>query len=165
MNSNAHLNDPQLYSQLENEAGDTAIRGHLLACAACREEVDTLRNSLLNFRTAATNYSLLHAPTRLRMNLAPERRFFTVTRAAWATGLVAAMALCTASVSLIHKTPAAVQPVVTASAAGTARPADAQSDDALLQDIDSDLSTSVPPSLQPLDVTSASETNATSSSN
>jgi hypothetical protein len=162
---NAHLNDPQLYSQLENETPDTAIQQHLAACAVCRDEVDTMRDSLLNFRTAATNFSLLHAPTRLRAASAPAHRFFTVTRTAWATGLVAAMALCTASVSLIRKTPPPMQPVVTATTASSPKPADTQSDDALLQDIDSDLSTSVPPSLQPLDVTSASETTTASSSN
>jgi hypothetical protein len=158
---NPHLNPDQIYTLLDRPEGDRSAQEHLLSCAPCRAEVASLRDSLTNFRLAATNFSLLHTPTRL-LDPTPRPRFFTIPRAAWAGGLVAAMALCTASISVLHKPAVPVNPA----AQTTGNPApDAQSDDALLNGIDTDLSTSVPPSLQPLDVTAASENTTTSSPN
>ena len=151
---NAHLTETQLSALLdpEEKSSDAA---HLATCALCYAEFTVLRDSLTNFRVAATNLSALHTPTRLLAPATARPRFFTVPRAAWATGLVAAMALCTASINLLHKsvvhTPTAVQ-------TETATAAEAQSDDALLEGINTDLSTSVAPSLQPLDVTATTET-------
>jgi len=161
---NSHLNPDQIYTLLDRPEADHSAQEHMLACAPCRSEVASLRDSLTNFRLAATNFSLLHTPTRL-LDPTPRARFFTIPRAAWAGGLVAAMALCTASISILHKPVAPVHPTVQTAANTSAEAVDSQSDDALLNGIDTDLSTSVAPSLQPLDVTAASENTTTSSPN
>ena len=80
-----------------------------------------------------------------------------------AAGLVAAMALCVTSLSVVCKPAAPAFPVVAASPIA-AHPS-AQSDDALLEGIDQDLSTSVPPSLAPLDVTSSSAQSTSTTNN
>ncbi len=159
---NAHLTESQLFALLgspgtlsqsasSSPAGSDAA--HLANCALCSAEFTVLRDSLSNFRVAATNLSALYTPTRLLDPATARPRFFTVPRAAWATGLVAAMALCTASINLLHK------PVVHPTPATQAETATAlESDDALLEGINSDLSTSVAPSLQPLDVPATTET-------
>jgi anti-sigma factor RsiW len=154
--TNLHLTESQLYSLLD--APGTLSMGasqHLRACPRCGAEFKTLRDSLDNFRLAATSLSLLHTPSRAGLAAVTRRHFFTFARTAWATGLAAAMALGTASLSLLHK-PVAVTPVPTVASSSQQKPP-AESDDALLQSVDQDLSTSVPPSLQPLDVTPAGE--------
>lgn len=136
---------------------------HLQTCPVCRLQLESVRDSLTNFSIAATRLSLAQAPTRLLDHSSAKSRFFTLPRAAWASGLVAAMALGTVSLSMLHQPPATPAPSVQRSAA--APETKTQSDDALLNGIDSDLSTSVPPSLQPLEANPASEETASSSNN
>lgn len=151
---NAHLTEAQLYNLLDAAdpaAGTSDAHQHARTCTACATELASLRRSLTLFREASTHLAQHYTPTRLLERPAAARTgFFTIPRAAWGAGLVAAMALCTASVSMLHKPVVPVIPVAQ-------QAADAQSDDALLNSIDSDLATSVPPSLQPLDVPAASE--------
>jgi len=164
---NAHFTEAEFYNLLDNN--DPQAKQHLAECEPCQAEIDSLRASLSNFRLAATNLSSLQTPpqvpSRLLGNSSHRNRFFTVPRAAWATGLVAAMALCTASVSLLHKPAAAPQPTVQTTSETAMAVAESQSDDALLMGIDNDLSTSVPPSLAPLDTNTAAEKTTTSSNN
>jgi predicted anti-sigma-YlaC factor YlaD len=158
-----HLTETQLYSLLDHgnsEAGDAAQ--HLDACSACRTELDALRDALTNFRLTADSMSSHLAPVRPPAE--PTRaRFFPMPQTAWAAGLVAAMALCMTSISVLHRPAAPNTPVATVLPA--AAPAGAPSDDALLEGIDQDLSTSVPPSLAPLDVTSASAQSTSTTNN
>jgi predicted anti-sigma-YlaC factor YlaD len=155
---NNHLNDQQLFSLLDNP--NAAVETHLAACVPCRDAFNQLRGSLSNFRATATSFAAAQAPARLSTRLlhfqaAPKTRWMNLPPAAWATGLIAAMAIGTASLSILHKAPIAgetishiqVTPVQKASS----------SDDALLEDIDRDLSTSVPPSLAPLETTTTGE--------
>ena len=138
-----------------------AVEKHLAACSPCRAELASLSGSLSAFRTAATGASALYTPSQLlrsHTSIAPSR--FSRPRAAWAAGLVAAAALCTVSISALHK------PAAPAASIATEAPTEvssAQSDDALLQSIDQDLSTSVPPSLAPLENISNSSATAETS--
>jgi len=151
-----HLTEAQLDSLLD-APGTLNIDAsqHLRACPRCAAEAESLRNALKNFRLAATNLSLLHTPSRAGLATMRQRHFFTFARTAWATGLAAAMIAGSVSLSLLHK-PVAVTSVPTVASSSQQKPP-AESDDALLQSVDQDLSTSVPPSLQPLDVTPAGE--------
>jgi len=169
---NSHLTEIEFYDLLDKnespERNDLQTQQHLAGCKPCRAEFDLLRTSLSNFRLTATNLSHVQAPVQLRTRLldnAPAARFFTVTRAAWATGLIAAMAVCTASLSVLHKPSEPVNPAVQISSETAATAPEVLTDDALLQGIDSDLSTSVPPSLAPLDTNAASEKTTTPSNN
>jgi len=89
---NSHLTENEFYDLLE--AGDDRTHQHLATCKPCQAELDSVRAALTNFRSAATSLSLVHAPyrstTRLLEISATRTRFFTLPRASWATGLVAA---------------------------------------------------------------------------
>lgn len=146
---NSHLTEAQLCDLLSTTPESASADAHLAECSLCANEFSTLRQSLSSFRLAASNYSLLHTPPRPVVGTTVQRSFFAVPRLVWAGALAAVLAVTGVTVSNLHK-PAAVTPNVTT--ATTGQPV---SDEALLQDIDSDLSTSVPPSLQPLDTTSA----------
>jgi predicted anti-sigma-YlaC factor YlaD len=155
-----HLTETQLYSLLDHDSPEA--EQHLGECPTCRTEYQTLQDSLANFRLAAESMSFHLAP--VRPPAIPTRaRFFPMPQTAWAAGLVAAMALCVTSLSVVCKPAAPAFPVVAASPIA-AHPS-AQSDDALLEGIDQDLSTSVPPSLAPLDVTSSSAQSTSTTNN
>jgi hypothetical protein len=154
---NNHLNDLQLFALLDDP--NAAADSHLAACAPCREAFSLLRDSLSNFRATATSFAAAEAPARLSTRLLqfesePKTRWMQLPRTAWATGLIAAMAIGTASHSLLHKAPGGGG---TISHIQTAPVQTASSDEALLEDIDRDLSTSVPPSLAPLETTTTGE--------
>jgi hypothetical protein len=151
-----HLTDEQLYNLLESaDSADATLRLHLAACAECRAELTTVRASLTNFRLAAT--SLASSEMMQHRAVAP-RRTPRFQRLVWSASLAMAAVVFTASVSLVH--PAAPdQAQVVAPVENAAAPV---SDDALLDNIQQDLSTSIPPSLEPLAVPAASSSTNTS---
>ena len=163
-----HLTEAQLHDLLSaatdaaaTPAQSFAVQTHLTTCAQCQDDFALLEHSIANFRLAATNFALLHTPPRPVVGTTVQRSFFAWPRIVWATGLASVLAVTGVTFSTLHK-PAKVPPT-TVAAAASPQPV---SDEALLQDIDSDLSTSVPPSLQPLDTTpAASEQTTTSNSN
>ncbi len=157
-----HLTESQLHDLLSatSDTAASAAHLHLAACSRCQDDLTNLEQSVANFRLAATNFALLHTPPRPAVGTTIHRSFFALPKIIWATGLASILAVTAGSLSVLHK-PAVVAPPGTAATA--AQPV---SDEALLQDIDSDLSTSVPPSLQPLDTpTTASEPTPTLTSN
>jgi hypothetical protein len=157
-----HLTEAQLHDLLSAtpEAASTPAQAHLAACPLCRDEFFTLEHSLTNFRLAASHFALLHTPPRPAVGTTVHRSFFAVPKLVWAAGLASVLAVTGVTLSTSHNQPPRVTPPVTTVAAQ--QPV---SDEALLQDIDTDLSTSVPPSLQPLDTTTASDQTTTSTSN
>ena len=153
-----HEEIDNLLSRSRSGSGSTLLAettAHLEECRDCREEFTFLSQSLGNFKLAATHVSAKQASTRL---LAPSTihrsHFFSLPRAAWATGLVAALAIGAISVRVFDQQPASHSASATIrmqSARTQSQSTQDQSDDALLQSIDKDLSATVPPSLEPLD--------------
>jgi hypothetical protein len=162
-----HLTEEQIFTLLDQPgSADATVRQHLLACAHCTAEVTGLGATLTSFRAAATGLAFAQ-PLRLART-APAQG---VRRHAWAASF--AMASVALAVTLVHPlrlsrgrdaSPIAemAQPPVLGPALDPARspapgPAQpvAESDEALLNGIQQDLSTSVPPSLEPLEVSSA----------
>jgi anti-sigma factor RsiW len=156
-----HLTEEQFYTLIDGPEVDQAASQHLLACSDCSAEVANLRESLTNFRLAATGISLAQVPLRPPTRVA-RTRFFPMPQTAWAAALTASVALCIGSISILHRPAAGSIPASPTVAVATAA-GETQSDDALLQDIDQDLSTSVPPSLAPLDIASTSAKTTTNS--
>ena len=166
---NDHLNEEQIAEliaagsrELMQDPGLAALQAHASQCAECAAEIDTLRESIALFREASTAFaqSSLEAMPLLRV---PERRPWLVHSAWWAA---AAAAVALAVFVPFHINPH--QPAVTpaaqpASIASRAVPA--ESDEALLEDVNRQLSRSVPSSMAALaDPTSnfpASATNST----
>ncbi len=148
-NLNPHLTDAQFDDLLDTNA-DHATELHLAECANCRQELAELGEALANFRFAANGIALTHEAIRRPQAHAtgkPERRYFRPS--AWATGLATAALVLTGSLTVLHRH-ATIDHAPIAVAAPTNN---SISDEALLQDIDSDLSASVPAPLKPLDVT------------
>jgi hypothetical protein len=146
--NNQHLTTEQLYDLLDKPTHSSGT--HLHTCAACRQELVTLRSTLDNFRIAATNLAAAEMPQLATRREAPAPRF-AFRPQAFAASFATVAVLLTVSVSLLrphHPDPAAPAPAaVTASAP--------ESDAALLDGIQQDLDASVPQSLSPLEVAPA----------
>jgi len=143
-----HLTDEQLYNLLANAApaSDQHSGTHLHHCTQCQIELATLRSSLANLQAAATNLAVSQLPP-LR-SIKPSRpTAFAFRPYAFAATAATALVLFAGSLKLTHSHPAPVAPP----AVQTLIPA--ESDAALLDGIQQDLSASVPPSLAPLEVT------------
>jgi anti-sigma factor RsiW len=157
-----HLTEEQMYDLLDPTANASA-QPHLLTCLECQAELTNLRSSLGLFRDAAAGFAASEAPRRLPVASPVATRFFSPK--IWATSFATATALLAISISVLHPvhsgtvtTPA---PVTTAAVAAPPTTAPPVSDEALLEGIQQDLSTSIPPSLEPLAVqTASSETKA-----
>ncbi len=146
MNPDVHLSDEELYEALDGPEG-FAAEEHLTQCARCRLEVDCLRTSLSGLRMSAA--TLAEAEFRPVLKLSPAGMWGKMQ--AWPLSVAAAAVILAASFSLVHwpVSPGSVDQATAQTVAGS--PA-ADTDDALLDGIDRDLSTSVAPSLAPLDV-------------
>ena len=154
-----HLTDQQMFGLLDApDDSDATTRLHLVGCPSCQSEFSTLRASLTNFRAAATSLASAEAPAlasgRIARSIARSRPS-RLRRNAWATSLatVAAFAIALPFMHSGHKKPAFQGSPVTST---TGVDSSAESDDALLDGIQRDLSTSIPPSLEPLAVPAAS---------
>lgn len=130
-----HLTEPQLYDLLDTP-GAAAENLHLDACPHCRAEFLALQSSITNLRLATTSFAEEAPLAAFRAPpAAPSRASFPRLLPA---SLAGAAVLFAASLALHHPraTPAPAAPTL--------------SDDALLDGINRDLSSSIPPSLEPL---------------
>jgi anti-sigma factor RsiW len=136
-----------------------AMQDHLGTCPACTAELTSLRTSLALFREASVSYSQQHL-TQLHANAIPTVPKTTIP-IYWA---VAAAALCIAAalpITLHRQTPSA--PVSSTSATQPANPS--QSDEALLEEINQELSAPIPSPMRPLaDPTASSAATPSTSS-
>ena len=154
-----HLTEEQLYRALDcpefgpvPSGAEFLILEHLGRCAQCAKELGSLRTALTGFREATTSFAAARFTPCLERRERGLLHGMRTSVLAWPLSLLAAGVLCAASVSVMHR-PAA-QPRVEA----TAMPRQAvspESDESLLEGISNDLSTPVPPSLEPLSVSSA----------
>lgn len=148
-----HLSHEQLCDiLLAPSAGDTsptleAAEDHLRNCLMCSSELEGLRRSLIMFRQASKSYAeyAYAHPAIQSASIAPSPRFRSHVLY-WATAAALAIAV-TLPFSLHHRqapmphTKTAATPIITHST---------QSDEALLDGIDQDLSADVPAAMQPL---------------
>lgn len=139
---NPHLSSEQFDGILSGQPSPDA-KLHLSGCAQCSGELASLREAFGNFRETASGVAEQH---RLLAVTSPPRR---VPRMAW--GLAASVLFVSIAAPLaVHRHPAVpvAEPVAQTPAA--------MSDEALLDTVQDDLSTSVPESLLPLAATPAS---------
>jgi predicted anti-sigma-YlaC factor YlaD len=118
---------------------------HLNECAECRGAVEGLQRSTANFRSAAMEWSaerLAAQPRQLRVAGGARR---PVTAMRWAIAAVLPLALLVLVFLGLHHSPRPIRPVaaITASDAG-------KTDDALLEQVDEQLSVAVPASMESL---------------
>jgi hypothetical protein len=160
---NLHLSHEQLcdliFADLPEERGDDSdiVHQHLRACLICSAELKNLRDSLSLFREASVSFARQeYAQAHLRRSsIAPSNRVLTQPLYWAAAVLVLVAALFPLS---MRRQDAAVPAAKTAQSTS----ASAESDAALLADIDQTLSTDVPAPMEPL-ATSAAETSTSTS--
>jgi hypothetical protein len=143
-----HLTDDQFDELLTRSANcaPSPAEAHLLACDQCATELAGLRESLSLFRRASTAYAYNQLRGMPRMPL-PSRRIFSP--ALEPTWWVAAAAIVLAGLLPMQLSRPHV-PQTQSSGTVALEDRSAQSDEALLEDIDRDTSASVPASMQAL---------------
>ena len=137
--------EEQISPALEAAALEAA-EDHLRSCLTCSSELEGLRRTLVMFRQAASSYAghVYARPAMYRASIAPAPRFRSHVLY-WATAAVLAIAIAL-PFSLRHQSTPPPQPA----AATVTAPHNAQSDEALLDSIDQDLSADVPAAMEPL---------------
>ena len=151
-----HLSDEQFYCLLDDPSSlGASTRLHLNSCIACKSEFASLRGSFSNFRAAASGYAVQNAPPLARRALVADAKPAWMRRPVWAVSFASAAVALGVSLSLMHQHHAPPQAATPAVVAGPVAPD--VSDEALLDGIQRDLSTSTPPSLQPLEVASSGD--------
>jgi hypothetical protein len=152
MTTHLHLTHEQLCdllladSSLPAEGHSNIVQEHLRACLLCSAELESLRCSLSVFRSASTAYaSQQFVPSPMRSeSIAPPQHYLSQPLY-WAA---AAILLVAASFPLSLHWQRAQAPAATAIVSQHA--AEPESDDALLEDIDQNLSANVPSPMEPL---------------
>ena len=149
-----HLTEEQFYNLLERNPSidaftpkEIVLNGHLLTCSRCASEFAFLQTSITGLRDSI-HQSVAHVPTLCPTPNAPPAR----SRIGWAASLATAALLFGIAVPLV-RTPDQAAPL-TATTASTQLP---DSDEALFEAVNRDLSTSIPPSLEPLALRAATD--------
>src|ERR1700729_2693771 len=136
------------------------VHAHLRACPVCSAELKSLRDSLSHFRDASISYAqqeFAHSYAR-RSSIAPPHSYLSQPLYWTAAAVVCVAALF--PLSMHRQRPISGDtPTISAAPQQTA-----ESDAALLADIDQDISPDVPPPMQPLAAPTAGTTSATSTS-
>jgi hypothetical protein len=155
------LADSSLQPDGESSNGDSDIvQAHLRACLICSAELRSLRDSLSHFRDASISYAqqeFAHSYAR-RSSIAPPHSYLSQPLYWTAAAVVCVAALF--PLSMHRQRPISGDaPTISAAPQQTA-----ESDAALLADIDQDISADVPAPMQPLADPTAGTTSATSTS-
>jgi anti-sigma factor RsiW len=155
--SAAHLTPAQLDALLSPNpaARDAAAEAHLLLCPACAAELANLRDSISLFRQASSNHASRELNSLQPLSLPTRSLLFPALQpthwfAVAATLLVALLPLQTFRARPIQSAPA--------EAYSALESAEHQSDAALLDDVDREVSASVPTAMQALADPTQSET-------
>jgi hypothetical protein len=132
-----HLTSEQIENTLSGEASPE-VSGHLAGCARCASELVSLREVFGNLREATAASAEHH---RRFVATAGSRR---VPRMAWALATAALFIAAVTPIAVHHRSTTRV------GVGATPGPDATISDEALLDGVQNDLSSSVPTSLQPL---------------
>jgi anti-sigma factor RsiW len=145
----AHLK-PEQSSDLILGSADKETMAHLAACPQCQAEIETLRQALAEFRTAAINWSADAAQqVSLPKVLPGAQQKKLLAFPAWARP---AWALTAAAVVLAVVLPFAIRRQQRRGAASDAQ-AQIARDNQLLAHIDSEIGETTPTPMQPLQMT------------
>jgi hypothetical protein len=154
MNSTVHLTEQQFYDLLIAAPSETSpelerLRDHLLRCPECTAELSRFCRPLADFRSSVTAWASHHSDRRSWTRASHSNPFGTLS--AWLLGAAALILLIALPFATHHgsRTIAAHD----ATHSRTQAPAASSTvvgDEALLEEIDQTLSSSVPAPMQPL---------------
>jgi anti-sigma factor RsiW len=129
------------------EQQDPQVLRHLAECGACRAEVARLEHGVAIFRSAAVDWSSNCLATRPQQLPSVSLRRFSITAMRWGLAAAIPLVLLLLAVLPLHlfrlSGPAMTHPAVQMSAAQI-------SDDALLEQVDEQVSVAVPSSMESL---------------
>jgi hypothetical protein len=147
-----HLTEEQFGELLAQPAGPAnsamaAAEAHLLTCEQCAAELTALRESLSLFREASTAHAD-HVLRRLPQISVPVRGIFSpaLQRAYLATAAASVFLVALLPMQLLRQHPARSTAAISAGTPSSL----AESDEALLDDVDRDASASVPTPMRAL---------------
>ncbi|WP_035348670.1 hypothetical protein [Edaphobacter aggregans] len=129
------------------------LRDHLRSCERCSSDLAQLRDSLAAFRSTADGWATSEwsrpRTSQLLLSTPPRAGLWgsLPLPALWAAAATLVVAI-TLPLALHHDSPATPK---TPAATVTPQPQSSQSDEALLEEIDETLSSSIPSPMQPLD--------------
>jgi hypothetical protein len=122
-------------------------QAHLLSCEQCADELATLRQSLSLFRQASTAYANNELRQMPLMSIPIRRPLLSpASQATWAFAAAATFLIALLPMQSFRQQPLQSQPAVSS----TALSASAESDEDLLNDINQEISASVPAPMQAL---------------
>ena len=164
---NLHLTHEQLCdliladSSLRPNDDSDVVEQHLQACLICSAELKSLRDSLSHFRNASVAYARQEFAQSYaqRSSIAPPQSYLSQPLY-WAAAAVLFVAALFPITLHQQQRSAAARSAVTA----TVAPPQAESDEALLADIDQKVSADVPSPMEPLADPTDATTSATSTS-
>lgn len=133
--SRRELSEPPGGSELD------ALLAHISECSGCAAELARMRDSLALFREASTAYADAHM-NRLPAWQPPARRAFVLQPAYWAAAAAAVFLATFVPLQMANRHP--VQPPLQTPANVAPQQAAAETDEALLEDVNRELSESVP---------------------
>ncbi len=126
------------------EQDNPEVLRHLVECAACRAEVARLEHGIGIFRSAAVEWSSQCLATRSQQLQSVPLRRLSISAMRWTFAAVVPLVLLLLALHLFHlSSPQVTQPAVQISAAQI-------SDDALLEQVDEQVSVTVPSSMESL---------------
>jgi anti-sigma factor RsiW len=129
------------------EQDNPEVLRHLVECAACRAEVARLEHGIGIFRNAAVEWSSQCLATRPQQLQAVPLRRLSISAMRWTFAAVVPLVLLLLALHPLHlfhlSSPQVTQPAVQISAAQI-------SDDALLEQVDEQVSVTVPSSMESL---------------
>jgi hypothetical protein len=152
---------PERESSNDRNADSDVVHEHLRACLICSAELRSLRDSLSHFRDASVSYARQEFAQSYaqRSSIAPPHRFLSQPLYWTAAAVVFVAALFPLTLHRQHPAPAVIQTTATSPSRHTA-----ESDEALLADIDQKLSADVPSPMEPLADPTAGAISTTSTS-
>ncbi|HEX3572557.1 MAG TPA: hypothetical protein VHU44_17195 [Acidobacteriaceae bacterium] len=137
------------------------LQAHACECSECAAELASMRDSLALFREASTAYADAHL-NRLPAWRPPARRASMLQSAYWAAAAAAVFLATFVPLQMANRHP--VQPPIQVPVVVAPQQAPAETDEALLEDVNRELSESVPSPMAALADPTGTSTNASQNS-
>ncbi|HEU4636504.1 MAG TPA: hypothetical protein VFS41_10020 [Edaphobacter sp.] len=154
MNSNAHLTEQQLYDLViagstENPPELKPLREHLLRCPECAAELASLREPLEDFRSSVTAWASHHSAGHSWTRASRSTSFGMLS--AWLLAAAALILLIALPFATHHNSARiATRDVTHSTPHPSASSSTTSGDEALLEEVNQTVSSSIPTPMQPL---------------
>lgn len=146
----AHLTSAQMESLFASSSALPAAEAHLLRCEACAAELANLRDSLSLFRQASSNHASRELSTLAPLSLPNRSLLFPALQPAHWVAIAATLLIALLPLQTLRQRPLQSASAVASVSDSAQSQSEIQSDVALLNDVDREVSASVPTPMQAL---------------